>query len=342
MVPPQSVLRHDVKTTARFKIGSAQIRASETLRESLQPPKPGDKGIRYTDLVEMSKTWTQYGFTGWYASLANEQFQRLVTEDVAKDSVLTSFDSGRVNPPPPSGQWSSKNAHRRELDWPSVASINRYVTFFDDVFFFGSLENKVSIRIYKIMLEGAADMESATGHTGKDAKAEDRRAIISLYDHHKDGFWVRLSKVLGTLLHEMTHVYLEHVHNCECEECHDREPSVIGITGHGPAFTQVFQAIKESEQMQDWNKFLHTNRSRFVLDASHSRKREEEQFGMHCTANAMVIRDLLNLLSLGPSGDYEASHPKPQFSSYLKAQQLHRKAAERTDQEDQEDQRPAK
>lgn len=135
--------------------------------------------------------------------------------------------------------------------------LRQYMKFFNDFFFFGTLTQKITI--FMMVQEGHDFNWNAKTVMSENRKGGLQQLIVdNFYPTEKDiqydiVMYPRLGikdmverrlQYLGTLLHEMIHVFL-HCFTCDYPPCRS-EFRQLGVSGHGKAWQDIALALEES------------------------------------------------------------------------------------------------
>jgi len=119
--------------------------------------------------------------------------------------------------------------------------ITAYFHLFDDLFFEGNVGKFCEVALFKGFLDSKRT-RAMFDTLGKDNQREKRYEIRIHATTKVANQKKRLVHYLGTLLHEMVHVFLQLY---ACEEC-ARKTEGLGLTGHGWAWMEVATAVKDA------------------------------------------------------------------------------------------------
>jgi hypothetical protein len=123
--------------------------------------------------------------------------------------------------------------------------IRVYFDFFDELFYCGSLKKYCKVKLSSLSIKKLADLKWRAFFWGSPPKAHLVRVVIRIFrrDVITDNMTRRIF-YLGSLLHEMTHAFLE-LYSCwhsSCRLCLQH----LGPTGHGFAWQDIAYAVEKA------------------------------------------------------------------------------------------------
>jgi hypothetical protein len=161
-------------------------------------------------------------------------------------TFITNFRQGNPSPRQQAAinRFQSANFGDLSINFASdYQAVEAYLKVFDDMFFFGSLNDITKLSIMDSKHRGTetcASVEKIPDGNGGSTSI----CHIPLYSRsymRNDHAWL-LGYLLGSLLREMIHGYLT-IYSCEC--CWD-SPKGSGMGGHGEAWQRIAHGIEEA------------------------------------------------------------------------------------------------
>ncbi|KAI1131252.1 hypothetical protein F5Y10DRAFT_80342 [Nemania abortiva] len=261
--PDNSTMKHKLQEYIKLaKIGSKTL-AQDVVDWILEKPEGVNHGAH--------PQWP--GYTGTGTSLDFKLKPKAYdSRTLVENTVFCFFPTpGNANLKPVQLQARKKikklyQKIKDQNDAVTPQNINTFMHLFDDFFFFGAMLHNGRPRIHSWLwekedrhLQRFASIFTEVGRPLGFMRSQHIRGYGPVSEIHIAGrsFFPSnrpLRFYLATLIHEMAHAYLS-LYVCNCVDCECDKLNTTGLTGHGPSFIMLMDAINFT--MHEWDIGLH-------------------------------------------------------------------------------------